>query len=133
MAGKIIADTIETGSGADISTSYVVNGSAKAWASWNGAGTLAVNDSLNLSSVSDVGTGGYQMNFSSSLNNDDYAYNLTGNGRAESSRFLHASMDYTVATGSLKLYWSGNLNGVVWGISYCDTNQVLAVIHGDLA
>lgn len=29
MAGKIIADTIETGAGADISTSYVVNGSAK--------------------------------------------------------------------------------------------------------
>ena len=133
MAGKIIADTIETGAGADISTSYVVEGSAKAWASWNGAGTLAVNDSLNLSSISDLGTGNYQLNFSSSLNNDDYAYNFTGNGRAESSRFLHSAMDYTVATGSLQMYWSGNLNGVSWGVAYCDTNASLAVIHGDLA
>ena len=133
MAGKIIADTLETGAGADIATSYVVNGSAKAWASWNGAGTLAVNDSLNLSSISDLGTGNYQLNFSSSLNNDDYAYNFTGNGRAESSRFLHSAMDYTVATGSLQMYWSGCLNGSSWGVSYCDTNSSLAVIHGDLA
>ena len=56
MAGKIIADTIETGAGADISTSYVVNGSAKAWVNFNGQGTIAARDRFNLSSLSDYGT-----------------------------------------------------------------------------
>ena len=53
MAGKIIADTIETGAGADISTSYVVNGSAKAWVNYDGTITPAVRDSFNHSSITD--------------------------------------------------------------------------------
>jgi len=133
LRGNTSAGDITITSEGGAATQSLQQGLAKAWASWNGAGTLAVNDSLNLSSVSDLGTGNYQMNFSSSLNNDDYAYNFTGNGRAESSRFLHSAMDYTVATGSLQMYWSGNLNGVSWGIAYCDTNASLAVVHGDLA
>jgi len=72
MAGKIIADTIETGAGADISTSYVVNGSAKAWVNFNARGTLAVQDSLNYTSVTDNGQGDYTGAYSSAFNNDDY-------------------------------------------------------------
>ena len=73
MAGKIIADTIETGAGADISTSYVVNGSAKAWINFNGQGTIAARDSLNLSSLSDYGTGNYGVGISSSFSAADYS------------------------------------------------------------
>ena len=73
MAGKIIADTIETGAGADISTSYVVNGSAKAWVNFNGTGTIAARDSLNLSSLTDNAGGDYTVTFSSALGNTDYA------------------------------------------------------------
>ena len=132
LTGKTSAGSVTVTSEGGAATQSLQQGLAKAWASWNGAGTLAVNDSLNLSSISDLGTGNYQLNFSSSLNNDDYAYNFTGNGRAESSRFLHSAMDYTVATGSLQMYWSGSLNSS-WGVAYCDTNASLAVIHGDLA
>lgn len=73
MAGKIIADTIETGAGADIATSYVVNGSAKAWVNFNGTGTIAARDSLNLSSLTDNAGGDYTVTFSSALGNTDYA------------------------------------------------------------
>ena len=131
MTSVLNVDTIAAKDGTS-PVALTKQSAAKAWANWNGAGTLAVNDSLNLSSISDLGTGNYQLNFSSSLNNDDYAYNFTGNGRAESSRFLHSAMDYTVATGSLQMYWSGSLNSS-WGVAYCDTNASLAVIHGDLA
>jgi hypothetical protein len=68
MAGKIIADTLETGAGADIATSYVVNGSAKAWVNFNGTGTIAARDSLNLSSLTDNGTALYTNNLVSSFN-----------------------------------------------------------------
>ena len=76
MAGKIIADTIETGAGADISTSYVVNGSAKVWVQLL-TSTAVAEDSFNVSSGTDNGTGDFTTTFSSSMNNDDYAVSAT--------------------------------------------------------
>jgi hypothetical protein len=67
MAGKIIADTLETGAGADIATSYVVNGSAKAWVDILSGGSIG--DSLNVASFTDNGVGDYTQNFTSALNN----------------------------------------------------------------
>ena len=52
-------DTVETG--------YVVNGSAKAWVNFNGTGTAAIRDSLNMSSLTDNGTGDYTLTYSNSL------------------------------------------------------------------
>ena len=70
MAGKIIADTIETGAGADISTSYVVNGSAKAWAKFDNSATLA--DSFNIASTVDVQTGQWRFSKTNSMVDTDY-------------------------------------------------------------
>ena len=36
-----------------VGTSYVVNGSAKAWVNFNGSGTIAVRNSLNVASLTD--------------------------------------------------------------------------------
>jgi hypothetical protein len=38
MAGKIIADQIEHSTAGSLDTSYVVNGSAKAWVNFDGTG-----------------------------------------------------------------------------------------------
>ena len=63
-----------------VGTSYVVNGSAKAWANLNGQGTIALRDSFNTSSVTDVTTGTYRFNYTSSMANSSYsAYGLTSN------------------------------------------------------
>jgi hypothetical protein len=71
MAGKIIADQIEHSTAGSLDTSYVVNGSAKAWASiaLNGASTL---DSFNISSIDDDGIGDRGLNFVTSMNNANY-------------------------------------------------------------
>ena len=61
-----------------VGTSYVVNGSAKAWMSLNGTGTIAIRDSLNISSVTDNATGGYTQNFTNSFSNGNYSTNVTG-------------------------------------------------------
>ena len=59
-----------------VGTSYVVNGSAKAWASFHhvsGVPTLSTG-TLNVSSLSDNGTGEAGVNFSNSFNSvEDYA------------------------------------------------------------
>ena len=73
MAGKIIADTIETGAGADISTSYVVNGSAKAWVKFTMVTTTAADDSFGISSLDDDGTGDFGINFTNSMSSAEYS------------------------------------------------------------
>ena len=40
---------------------------AKAWVNFTVTGTVAINDDGNVSSISDLGTGRYQVNYSSSL------------------------------------------------------------------
>lgn len=39
----------------------------KAWSNFNGTGTIALNESLNISSISDRGTGSYYNNLTNSL------------------------------------------------------------------
>ena len=45
----------------------------KAWVNFNGTGTVAIRDGFNVSSITDVGTGQYYINFENALPNDDYA------------------------------------------------------------
>ena len=55
--GKIKADTLEHSTAGSLDTQYVVNGSAKSWSAVNGSGTIAILDSFNTASISDIGTG----------------------------------------------------------------------------
>ena len=65
------ADTIQsTGGGAATLTKQRA---AKAWANFNGSGTLAVRDSFNVTSISDDGTGLYSVDFSNAMSDGNYA------------------------------------------------------------
>ena len=46
---------------------------AKAWVNFNGTGTVAIRDSYNVSSITDSGTGDYDINFSTSMNDTNYS------------------------------------------------------------
>ena len=56
----IKVDTIQDTSGNEQFT-------AKAWVNFNGTGTVAIRDSGNVSSITDVGTGEYVVNFSPAM------------------------------------------------------------------
>lgn len=47
---------------------------ARAWVKFNGMGTLNVNKSYNVSSVTDNGTGTYTINFTTPMDDASYAY-----------------------------------------------------------
>ena len=69
------------------SVDSVVNGIAaadriKAWVNFNGTGTVAINASYNVSSITDNGTGDYTVNFTSALADANYAVTLTTVGAA---------------------------------------------------
>lgn len=127
MAGKIIADTIETGAGADISTSYVVNGSAKVWADI--VTFSSIGDSLNLSSFTDNGAGDYTQNFTSALNNSNYSTSVSGgSGRVSSPTVYWGGYKSSAPTTTAARI------GIVYGSgTAADAPDACSSIHGDLA
>ena len=45
---------------------------AKAWVNFNGTGTVAIRDSYNVSSITDLGTGKYKTSFTTAMSNANY-------------------------------------------------------------
>jgi hypothetical protein len=82
LTGKTSAGNITVTSEGGAATQSLQQGLAKAWCFFDGtAGTIAFADSFNGSSLSDVSTGQYDMNFSSSMSNITYPASFSGNDR----------------------------------------------------
>ena len=122
MASILRVDTItDASSNNSIATSILFNGSAKAWNNVT-QGTSVIQDSYNISSISDDSTGSYTQNYTSNMSNDlfsvvgmcENAGNMgtTGTFGSSSTKFL------TVQTNNA----SAN-----------DYNDACNAIHGDLA
>jgi len=129
MAGTIIADTLTHSTAGSVTTDFVVNGSAKAWVNFNGTGTIAARDSLNLASLSDDGTGRYRANHSSSMSNANYSIGSFAGGTDNDANIsLEATSNHTMTTSEYTVVVrqsSGN--------SLEDMSYVFVSIHGDLA
>ena len=111
-------DTVETG--------YVVNGSAKAWVNLNGSGTIAVRDSLNISTVTDIAEGNYRYNYTSSFAAPNYS--VVGGGNANNNQSVAMPQEgQDVLVGSVSVVFLIN-NG-----SSGDAPTACAQMHGDLA
>ncbi len=61
ITGDISVDALSTASGS--APSY----SARAWVNFNGTGTIAIRDDGNVSSITDNGTGYYQVSFTTAI------------------------------------------------------------------
>ena len=126
MAGKIIADQIEHSTAGSLDTSYVVNGSAKAWITYKGTDTNAIMESLNMSGVVDNGTGDYTMSFTNSMNTAEYNI-VDGTERLENSNSPGITGFGTTGTGS---YIHNNWNS---GFGVSDMFRTYSQVNGDLA
>ena len=118
-----------------VGTSYVVNGSAKAWVNLNGSGTIAARDSFNLSSLTDNGLGSYKINVTNNFSSAFHAPTVSGatvNGRttvlATDSRTFNTS-DVSITASS----WT--IGAADYGASSynADPNYLMSSSHGDLA
>ena len=65
-----------------------------AWCSWNGESTVAIRDSLNISSVTDIGTGEYHPILSSAMSEANNPLVVTGktNGTSNSGNAFTSYM-----------------------------------------
>ena len=121
------ADTIQNTSGG--AATLTNQSAAKAWVNFNGTGTIAVRDSLNVSSLDDNATGEYDANFSSSMDSVGYTWAISGRSGGTTPDF-EANSDPTTS------YLNFRAGAGTWnGSSYTAQDKTFAVvtIHGDLA
>ena len=124
----IIASNVSDGT-LSIPTTYVTNGSAKAWVNFDGTGTIAARDSLNLSSLTDSGTGDYIVNFSNAFGAIDYFIGSSVGGRATSlGANILSPYNNTPTTTSV----NASTFNTTWSAAQ-DCNDISILNNGDLA
>ena len=130
MASELRLTTLANNAGTEsVDTTYVINGSAKAWVNINGVGTPAARDSLNVSSIGDRGTGQYTVNNSTSFANTNFAMTSSAghDDASGTTRTVNAFEFTTSSTKTLSFQTFGSTTQLF------DTNYCFAAFHGDLA
>ena len=72
------SDSVNTGTEKSIDTSYLFNGVVKWFATHRGDFSNAVEDSFNVASHTDNGTGGVIYSFTNNMGNTDYCPHVSG-------------------------------------------------------
>ena len=128
MAGTIVADDIQHSTAGSVGTEYVVNGSAKMWCIFNGTGTIAILDSLNAASLTDISTGNYTVNYTNAFAGaDNYVSTMSAD---ENNSTNHCRI------GTLQAQAASSGRVICALASDCSTRdmaRVHKVNHGDLA
>jgi len=78
VTGEILAGVVEANASSPI----------KAWVNFDGTGTVSINDSLNVSSITDNGIGDYTINFETALSHGNYALSGTAQRSSGTIRSL---------------------------------------------
>ena len=126
MASILRVNTLTDASSNNSTAMSVINqGTAKVWINFNGEGTIASRDTFNIGSISDEGTGNYQINYTNNMGNANYA--PSGMAEADGKVVIDDS-DYSsnVTTSSLDVEAKS-------GGSNIDREIICTTIHGDLA
>lgn len=55
-----------------------LSGSARAWVNFNGTGVIAIRDSFNVTSLTDLATGSYEVNFTTAMSSVNYCATIGG-------------------------------------------------------
>lgn len=63
----------------------------KAWVYFNGTGTVAINDSFNVDSITDNGTGDYTVNFTNAFPDTNYCPQVTAGSVGAAATLLSAN------------------------------------------
>ena len=116
---------IQDTSGGNSSTSeQIAEGRAKAWVNFDGTtntgGVCTINDSFNVTSVTDENTGRYFVNFTNNFANTNYCVSH-GASFASGNGFFHFHDNEAVGGLQIAFIHSGG--------SYADPPHVSCVIH----
>lgn len=101
--------------------------SAKAWANFNGTGTVAIRDSFNVVSITDNGTGIYTINLTNTM--PDINYPIIGTAQQEVGSDSVGMVNSTISAGQyLKTTASFRIHSVDNGTNTVDDAEVINVV-----
>lgn len=122
-----INNLVDLSDGTDtVASSHIIHGTAKAWASWQGNGTVTMKDSHNVSSITDNGTALYTGNLTITFLNTDYCTVASGVYTPSAEGWAGG------ATQANKLTTSTRFNFKQAGVGTVDPNEANAVWFGDV-
>ena len=110
-------------------TTNIAQGLAKMWLSFNGTGTIAVDDSLNIASLTDAGTGNYTNTFTNGMSAATFAAFAGGDVNNSNNDIRRNNRLYNTTTALVKVS-CGNNGG---SDSKEDWTEVFTAAFGDLA
>ena len=102
----------------------IQQGLAKVWCKFNGTSTLAINDSFNVSSVSDVGSGNYTPNFTNNMVNEHFCAHATKRNESTNTGAQIQIPSYSSSSNNMQMHESD---------SATDSSAVSHSVRGDLA
>ena len=126
LTGVSTAGSIAVSGEGNSTTTNLQQGLSKAWVHFDGSGTVAVNDTLNITSLVDNGTGDYTVRIVNDMANAHYSSPCAASsgGAANTDTMVNP---YTWAAGSLALRSNTNSGAAT------DRSEVNNTIHGELA
>lgn len=99
-------------------------GKCTAWVNFNGTGTVAIRDALNVSSITDNGVGDYTLNFSQSMTSANFSLAFTvGTTVADAYSLSHDAL----TVSGVRVVAKGT-NTVNYDANYCSVQ----IFGGDL-
>ena len=123
---EIRANTISDAAGTGPIDLYKQS-AAKAWVNFNGTGTVAVRDGMNVSSLIDNGTGIYRVVHTAAFASSNYAV-VTGASRYDGIGAVAQELTPRALLATQYDVHAEYNNG-----SYIDFENCFASLHGDLA
>lgn len=88
---------------------------SRAWVNFNGTGTVAIRASGNVSSITDLGVGYYQMNFTAAMPDANFAVSgfCTYPASTATAGLVSYGNDYTQVTTNAQIKTSNSTSGSV--------------------
>lgn len=106
-----------------------VAGVAAAWVNFNGTGTAAIQESMNVASLTDNSAGNYSVSLTNSLASTSFTVSTNG---TTSGLTLGANTISRTAS-NLNILCSTSLSGYMASSTRLDHSGVDVLAHGDLA
>lgn len=130
LTGKTSAGSITVTSEGGAATQSLQQGLCKVWINFNGTGTIAARDSLNVSSLTDNSTGYYRTNLSSAMSSANFHSSVDRQVNNSTSAFITGLGPEGNTTSRISQYVFYYSSG---GDAAQDEDYVYASVHGDLA
>ena len=134
IATTVQAGTIQTTAGKEVTLTR--QDAAKGWCNFEQASSHTVRDSFNISSLTDVGYGLTNTNYTNNFANDDYvAAGHSGRQAATSTTayWLFPTSSTVVYSTSATSWQGGYSISTSSGMGILDLFLALCTIHGELA